>query len=150
MLLALTLVGPRWWLLTTDPSSGDRVQIAPWGAGPFAYDQSLYMPNIRDAFDGRLPVTQPYGGGDRDTPSQTGAVWLQGIGSLGDVTGDIFSAFALVTTLMALAAFLAFYALCAELTGSRWAALGLMLVGLFFTYVVTVTGGSSRCIAGRF
>lgn len=141
VLLALTLIGPRWWLLATDPASGDRAQIAPWGAGPFAYDQSLYMPNIRDAFDGRLPVTQPYGGGDRDTPAQTGAYWLQAIGSLGHVTGDIFSAFALVTTLMALAAFLAFYALCFEITGSRWAAVVFMLGALFFTYVMTVTGG---------
>ena len=141
ILLALTLIGPRWWLLATDPASGDRAQIAPWGAGPFAYDQSLYMPNIRDAFDGRLPVTQPYGGGDRDTPAQTGAYWLQAIGSLGDVTGNIFSAFALVTTLMAVAAFLLFYAFCVGVTGSRWGALVFMMGALFFTYVMTVTGG---------
>lgn len=141
ILLALALVGPRWWLLATSPAQGDRVQISPWGAGPFAYDQSLYMPNIRDAYDGQLPVTQPYGGGEVDTPAQTGSFWLQAIGSLGEVTGGIFSAFALVTTLMAILAFIALYALGISVTGSRLASLAFIAVALFFTYIMTVTGG---------
>ena len=141
ILLTLSIVGPRWWLLTTEPSQGDRVQLSPWGAGAFAYDQTLYLPNIRDSYDGRLTLGAPYAAGDPDTPAQTGAYWLQAIGLLGRATGSIFSALALAVTLTLLIAFLALYALGVEVSGSRWGSIAFMLCAMFFTYVVTLTAG---------
>lgn len=143
LLLAAMLVGPRWWLLATDPAEGDRVQLSPWGAGTFGYDQSLYTPNIRQAFDGRLPLSSLYGEGGDDTPVQTGSFWLAGIGLLGRATGGIFSSLALVTTLAAIAAFVLFYAMGIELTGSRWAAIAVMPIAMMGVEVVTQADGIS-------
>jgi hypothetical protein len=143
LVLAAMLVGPRWWLLATDPSEGDRVGLSPWGAGTFGYDQSLYTPNIRQAFDGRLPLSSLYGEGGDDTPVQTGSFWLASIGLLGRATGGIFSSLALVTTLAAFAAFVLFYAMGIELTGSRWAAIAVMPIAMMGVEVITQADGIS-------
>ena len=143
LLLAGMLTGPRWWLLATDPPDGERVQLSPWGAGTFGYDQSLYTPNIRQAYDVRLPLSSLYGDGGDDTPLQTGSLWLAGIGLLGHATGGIFSSLAVVTTLAALAAFLLFYAMGVELTGSRRAAIAIMPIAMMAVEVITQADGIS-------
>lgn len=139
LLLAAMLVGPRWWLLATDPAEGDRVQLSPWGAGTFGYDQSLYTPNIRQAFDGRWTIGGLYAFGDDRAPVQTGAIWMQTIGLLGRATGDIFSSLALVTTVAAVAAFLLFYSMGVTLTRSRFAAIAAMPIALLCVQAVTQT-----------
>jgi hypothetical protein len=143
LMLAVMLTGPRWWLLATDPAEGDRVQLSPGGAGTFGYDQSLYTPNIRQAYDGRLPLSSLYGEGGVDTPVQTGSLWLAGIGLLGRATGGIFASLALVTTLAAITAFLLFYAMGVELTGSRLAAIAVMPIAMLGVEVITQANGIS-------
>lgn len=135
--LGVVLLAPRWYLLATSPSSGERVQLSPWGAGTFGYDQALYTPNIRQAFDGRWPIREWFGRGDNDTPVQTGALWLELIGWLGHLTGDIFSSLALVMTIAAIAAFLLFYALGVHTTRSRIAAIAVMPIALLCVQAVT-------------
>jgi hypothetical protein len=139
LLLAAMLAGPRWWLLATDPSEGDRVQLSPWGAGTFGYDQSLYTPNIRQAYDGRWTIGGLYAYGDDGAPVQTGAIWMQTIGLLGRATGDIFSSLAIVTTVAAIAAFLLLYAMGVTLTRSRFAAIAAMPIALLCVQAVTQT-----------
>lgn len=141
LLLAGMLSGQSWWLLATDPPEGERVLLSPWGGGVAQLDQTLYLPNIRQAYDGRLPLSSFVGEYGDNTPVQTGSLWLAGIGLLGHATGGIFSSLALVTTLVAVVALLLFYAMAFELTRSRFAAIALMPVAMLGVQIITQAMG---------
>ena len=139
--LAAVLVFPRWWVVASDPSEGARVPISPYGAGTIGYDESLYTPSIRQAFDGEIPVSDPYLLNHRDGTPQRNAMPHEAIGLVGRMTGDPFSALAIVTTAAAVAALLLLYAMLYRLTGSRWAAAALVPIVLMAIHVLNHAEG---------
>jgi hypothetical protein len=139
--LAALLITPRWWVLSTTPDSGARVPISPWGASRIGYDEALYAPSIRQAFDGKLPVTDPYLVNHQDAPPQPTALWQEVIGVFGRVTDDPFTSMAIVTTIAGLAALVLLYFLALHLTGSRWAAIAVLPVALMWIQVLNEANG---------
>ena len=141
LLLTAFLAGPRWWLLTTSPAEGARVQVAPWAASDMGYDLALFAPAIRDAYDGSASLWSRYDPGNEDTPTPPGTPWLYAIGLLGRATGDSFSALAIVTTLTALASLLLLYALALELTDVRWISAAVLPIAVMAIGVVVQAHG---------
>jgi hypothetical protein len=119
-LLAALLVAPRWWLLTTDPPDGVRVQVSPFGADYQGTDESDYDIVTARAFRGDLPVRDPLIT-DHSGDPQGAAFWEEAIGTLSRPLGSIFVGLAIAATLAALAGFLLLYALAWQATRS-WAA----------------------------
>ncbi len=142
LLLAATLVAPRWWLLWSDPPEGVRTQVNPGGTYGIGHDESYYVPGIRSAFEGRLPVTDPYLVDHQDAPPETTALWQEVVGVLAHATGgNIFYALAILATLAALATFILFYVLALQLTGSKPAAIAVMLITVAYVQVFYQAGG---------
>ncbi len=141
LLLTAFLAGPRWWLLTTAPPEGARVQVSPWAASDMGYDLALFAPSIRDAYDGSVSINTLYDASRDDVPTPPGIPWLYAIGVIGRATGDPFSALALVTTLTALASLLFLYVLAYELTGNRWAAAAVLPVVVMAIGIFVQAGG---------
>ncbi len=136
LFLAMILVGPRWWLLTTEPPRGVRIPISVH----VATDEAQEASTIRQAYDGKLPVRDPYLVNHRNGPLQAGALWQEAIGVFGHVTGDPYSALTIATTLMAVAAFVLLYALSLQLTGSRWAAVAVLPIAFASIQIVSQAG----------
>ncbi|MBI5283802.1 MAG: hypothetical protein HY874_01795 [Chloroflexi bacterium] len=141
LLLTAFLAGPRWWLLSSSPSDGARVQVAPWAASDMGYDLALFAPAIRDAYDGSATLWSRYDPSNEDTPTPPGTPWLYVIGLLGRATGDPFSALAIVTALMALSALLLLYALALELTDVRWISAAVLPIAVMAIGVVVQAHG---------
>ncbi len=141
LLLTAAVAGPRWWLLSTSPPEGQRIQVAPWAASDMGYDLALFSPYIRDAFDGDTTLHAAFNLGDRDLSTPPGSLWLAAIGAVGRITGDPFSGLALVTTLTAAAALLLLYVLALALTGSRLAAAAALPLAALFVGVIVQAGG---------
>ena len=130
LLLAAVVIVPRWWVLTTSPSEGERSPVAVWGASRIGYDESLYTSGIRQAYDGEVPIRDAYFQNQDDAPPQPTALWQEAIALLAHATGGIFTSMALVTTLAAVAALLLLYTMAFEATGSRLAALAALPIAL--------------------
>jgi hypothetical protein len=128
LLLALMIVAPRWWSLAAGAADGTRVPVSPYGAGAIGYDESLYTVSIRDAYDGQLPLRDPYLVNHQDGAPQRSAMPHIVIGVLGRATGGPFTSLALVTTACAIAALLLLYTLNVQIIGSRFAAAALLPV----------------------
>jgi hypothetical protein len=142
LLFAALIVFPRWYLLWTDSPEGVRVQISPGGAYGIGWDEPLYVPGMRQAYDGTLPVRDAYLVDGQDEPPLTFAWWQEGIGLLGHATGgDIFYAFALVATAAALSGFALLYAMAFGLTRSRIAAVAVIPIALVLAQVIYQAGG---------
>ena len=141
LLLAATLVFPRWWVLASSPEDGARVPISSYGAGAIGYDESLYTPSIRNAFDGRVPVSDPYLENHRGVPPQRSAVPHEVIGGLGRLVGGPFEGLAVATTLAAAAGLVLLYALLYRITESRWAAIALIPIVLVAIHVLNQAEG---------
>ena len=109
----MVLVGPRWYFLATDPPEGVRVQTNVFGAGSIGLDEGLYGTLVRDAYDGELPIRDPYLSDDSGSVPQTGVFWNVVVGTLGRPLGSDARAMALVTTIAALATFVLLYILSA-------------------------------------
>jgi hypothetical protein len=143
ILLAVVLVAPRWWLLWTDPDEGVRTQVNPGGAFGIGQDESSYVPGMREAFEGRLPVIDPYLVDHQDGPPQTFAWWSEAIGVFAHVTGgDIFYAFAIVATVAAVATFLLLYALAFRITRSQIGAVAVMFIAVMYVEILQQANGS--------
>jgi hypothetical protein len=112
-----------------------RIPVTVWGAGDMGSDEALQATTIRDAYDGELPVRTPHLANHDGSP-QAGAGWQQFIGIGGHVFGGPFRSLAVVTTLMAFAAFAALYALAYRLTSSRFAAIAILPIAVLFAHVV--------------
>jgi hypothetical protein len=142
LLLATVLVAPRWWLLTTDPPAGVRTQVNPGGTFGIGHDEAYYIPGIRSAYEGRLPVTDPYLVNHQDGPPQTAAFWQEAVGILAHATaGNIFLALAIVASCAAVATFLLLYALALQLTGSRAAAIAALFIIMAYVEVYGQAAG---------
>ena len=141
LLLAGTLVFPRWWVLASSPEDGARVPISPYGAGAIGYDESLYTPSIRHSFDGRVPVSDPYLENHRGAPPQRSAIPHEVIGTVGRAVGGPFEGLAVATTLAAAAGLVLLYALLYRITGSRWAAVALIPIVLVAIHVLNQAEG---------
>ncbi|MBI5289203.1 MAG: hypothetical protein HY873_09560 [Chloroflexi bacterium] len=129
------LVMPRWWLLLTSPDDGVRVQVNAWGASGIGLDEALYGALERDAYDGEIPIRDPFLVDARGAP-QTGSFWNIAIGGLARVVGGTAEALAVATAVAAVAAFLLYYALAWRLTGSRLMAMSAMGLSLALLHVV--------------
>ena len=141
LLLAATLVLPRWWVIASDPNDGVRVPISPYGAGAIGFDETLYTSSIRQAYDGQIPVSDPYLETYADSTPQRSAAPHELIGAFGRVTGDPFSALAIVTTIAAVGALLALYVMLYLITGSRLAAVALIPLILMAIHVLNQAEG---------
>jgi hypothetical protein len=141
LVLAAMLVMPRWWLLFTSPGEGERVQASVWGASGIGLDEALYGSMVRDAYDGDLPIRDPFFADPSRSSPQTGSLWNIVIGALGGVFGDTAEAMAVVTTLAAVIAFLLYYALAYRLTGSRLAAVSAIGISLPILYALNRSPG---------
>jgi hypothetical protein len=136
LLLAFLIVFPRWWLLATEPADGERVHINVYGAGSVGLDEALYAALIRDAYDGELPIRDPFLSDDAGVAAQTGSLWQILIGGAGHVLGGIDGSLALATTLATAAALVLFYVLARRIIGSSWATVCAMAIALAALYVV--------------
>jgi hypothetical protein len=142
LLLATVLVAPRWWLLWSDAPEGVRTQVNPGGTFGIGHDEADYIPGIRSAYEGRLPVTDPYLADRQDGPPETTALWQEVVGLLGHATrGNIFYALAIVASLAAAAAFLLFYVFALQLTGSTRAAIAVLLITVAYVQVFYQAAG---------
>ncbi|MBI5288850.1 MAG: hypothetical protein HY873_07745 [Chloroflexi bacterium] len=141
LLLAGTLVFPRWWVLASSPEDGVRIPISPYGAGAIGYDESLYTSSIRHAFDGHVPVSDPYLENHRSVPPQRNAVPHEVIGTVGRVVGGPFEGLAVATTLAAAAGLVLLYTLLYRITESRWAAVALIPIVLVGIHVLNQAEG---------
>lgn len=141
LLLAATLVLPRWWVIASDPSEGVRVPITPYGAGAIGYDETLYTSSVRQAYDGAIPVSDPYLETFADSTPQRSAAPHEAIGLFGRVTGGTFSTLAIVTTIAAVCALLLLYVMLFRITGSRWAAVALIPVILMAIHILNHAEG---------
>ena len=141
LVLAAILVAPRWWMLVSDARDGARVPTSPYAAGAIGYDEALYTASIRDAYDGHIPVRDPFLVNHRDGPPQRSAVPHTLIGLLGRVSGGPFWALAIVTTLAAGAAFVLLYAMMVGLAGSRLVAFALMPIAFVAIHVLNFADG---------
>jgi len=91
---------------------------------------------VRDAYDGSIPIRDPYLADEEGAPPQTASLWNVVIGALGHVFGGTAEAMAVVATAAASAAFLLYYALASRLTGSRWAGMSAMGLSLALLHLV--------------
>ena len=148
IVFAALLAGPRLWLAATDPPDGVRIAFTPWGGSNMGSDETLYMPTIRDAYDGHIPVSDTFLIEHQDDTPQGGTAVQTAIGVLGHATGGPTRAFLLVTTLCALATFALFYILTLEWTGSRFAALAVIPVVLLAVHVFNRATDSCRSATG--
>ncbi len=141
--LALTaaLAGPRWYLLATSPPDGSRIQVSPWAASDIGYDLALYSAPIRYAYDGSASFAAYYEPGSHSRATPEGVPWLEVIGLFGRVTGSPFSALAVVTTLLTLAAMLLLYALALELTGDARMAALIVPIAVLAIGIIVKAGG---------
>jgi hypothetical protein len=136
LLLAAALVSPRWWLLWTDPSEGVRTQVNPGGIYGVGQDETFYIPGIRQAYEGSIPIRDPYLADHGSEPPEATALWQEVTGLFAHMTGgDIFYALALVTSLAALATFVLYYAIAFQITGRSWVAVAAMLVTVIYVQV---------------
>lgn len=133
--LGALLVAPRWWMLATDPSEGVRIPITVSGGSDLSSDEALQFTTIRDAYDGELPVRSPHLANHADDALQAGAGWQEFIGLAGHLFGGPFESLAVVTTLMALAAFATLYLLTYHVTSSRLAAVAALPLAVLFAQV---------------
>ncbi len=138
---AALLAGPRWWLLLTSPDEGSRVMLSPWGGSNLASDEALYMPTIRRAYDGDLPVSDTYRAGARDDLAQGGSGVQEAIGIFGHLTGGPDVAVVVAATLFAVAAMALLYLLAFEWTGSRFVALSMIPVTLLAVQILNDADG---------
>jgi len=142
LVLAGLLVAPRWWTLAGGAGDGERVSVSPYAAGAVGYDEALYTASVRAAFDGAIPVRDPFLINHRDSgPPQRSAIPHALIGATGSLLGDPFVALSLFTTVSAVVAMLVLYALMLTLTGSRLAAVALLPAALFAVHVLNFAGG---------
>ncbi len=141
LLLAATLVLPRWWVIASDPAEGVRVPLSPYGAGAIGYDETLYTSSVRQAYDGQIPVSDPYLETHADSTPQRSAAPHELIGVFGRVTGNTFSALAIATTIAAVCALLALYVMLYRITGSRLAAVALIPLILMAIHVLNQAEG---------
>lgn len=141
LLLAATLVLPRWWVIAADPGEGVRVPLSPYGAGAIGYDETLYTSSVRQAYDGQIPVSDPYLETYADSTPQRSAAPHELIGVFGRVTGDTFSALAIATTIAAVCALLALYVMLYRITGSRLAAVALIPLILMTIHILNQAEG---------
>ncbi len=141
LLLAATLVFPRWWVLASSPEDGARVPISPYGAGAIGYDESLYTPSVRDAYDGDFFVSDPYLENHRAAPPQRSAMPHIAIGTLARLVGGPFEGLAVSTTLAAAVALVLLYALMYRITRSRLAAVALIPIVLVAIHVLNHAEG---------
>ncbi|MEX2227311.1 MAG: hypothetical protein WEB52_12770 [Dehalococcoidia bacterium] len=141
LLLAALLVAPRWWTFVSDPDDGARVSISPYAAGAVGYDEALYAASIRDAFEGEVPIRDPFLVNHRDGSPQRSSIPHTVIGAAGRVTGGPFASLAIATTVAALAALVLLYALMLGITGSRFAALVLMPIVILAVHVLNFADG---------
>jgi hypothetical protein len=142
LLLAMVLVAPRWWLLWSDPSEGVRTQVNPGGTFGVGQDESFYIAGVRSAFEGRLPLTDPYLVDGQNRPPQPSAFWEEFVGVLGHATGgNIFYALAIVTSLAAVLGFGLFYAFAQQITASKRAAVVAMLITVAYVQTLQQAGG---------
>ena len=142
LLLAVVLVAPRWWLLTTDPSAGVRTQVNPGGTFGIGHDEAYYIPGIRSAYEGRLPVTDPYLVDRQGGPPETTAWWQEAVGLLAHATGgNIFRALAILASAAAVATFILLYVLALQLTASRRAAIVVLFITVAYVQVFQQSSG---------
>ena len=134
VVLGAVLVFPRWWMLATQPDSGVRVPVTVWGASNMGSDEALQTTTIRDAYDGELPVRTPHLA-NHDGSLQAGAGWQEFVGITGRVFGGPFESLAVVTSILAIGAFAALYALSYRLTSSRLAAVAILPIATLFAHV---------------
>lgn len=139
--LAALLAAPQWWLRATDPPEGVRSAVSPYSGSDEGFDLALYAPNIRQAYDGELPIADYYSGSSDEVSTQSGAVWLELTGWLGHVTGGIYNALLVLTTLAAIAIFVSLYTLAFRITGSRLLAVALLPVALAAVQVMKFSDG---------
>lgn len=139
--LAGLLVAPQWWLRATDPSEGVRAVISPYASSDEGFDLALYVPNIRQAYDGELPIADYYAGGSQEVSTQSGVVWLELTGWLGHATGGIDNALLAVTTVAAVAILVSLYALAFRVTSSRLLAVALLPIALASVEVMKFSDG---------
>lgn len=139
--LAALLVGPRWWLRYSSPPEGTRVSINPWGGSNLSSDETLYLPTIRRAYDGDLPVSDTYIASNRGGDPQAGAAFQEVIGILGHLTGGPALALLLVVTVFAVAGMIMLYALAVEWTGAPLTAAAVIAAAFLAVYVLDRADG---------
>ncbi|HXK33490.1 MAG TPA: hypothetical protein VNM91_05685 [Dehalococcoidia bacterium] len=139
--LGALLVAPQWWLRATDPDEGVRAVLSPYASSDEGFDLALYAPNIRQAYDGELPIVDYYAGGSDEVSTQSGAAWLELTGWLGHAAGGIYNALLAVTTLAAAATFVSLYALAFRVTGSRLLAVAVLPIALASAEVLKFSDG---------
>lgn len=135
------LVLPRWWMVTTEPDDGVRVPLSPWGAGALGYDEALYAASIRQAYEGHLPVSDPYLAGHADDVADTNALPHYAVALVGRAAGGMFEGLAATSTLALIAALAAFYALAYQVTRSRAAAVAAVLISVAAVQVFNQADG---------
>lgn len=128
-LLAALIVAPRWWLLSTDPPSGARVLVSPWGAYHQGADEAEYAVVTRRAYEGDLPVRDPVLAGHAQPP-QSDALPQEVVGTLSRPFDDMFVGIAIAVTIAAFLGFLLLYAVAAEAAPPLLAAASLPIVAL--------------------
>ena len=133
--LGALLVFPRWWMLSTDPAEGVRVPVSVFAAYGMGSDEALQTTTIRDAYDGELPVRSPHLVNHRNDSLQAGAGWQQFVGIAGHVFGGPFESLAVITSVMAVAAFVMLYVLAYGLTGSRLAGAAVLPLAALFAHM---------------
>jgi hypothetical protein len=138
-LLAMLLVSPRWWLLATDPATGVRVQVSPWGAGHQGSDEAEYDIVTQRAYQGDLPVRDPLLSG-HSQPPQGNAFWQELIGTLSRPFPSIFPGIALAATIASFLGFLLLYALAFSVVRS-WIAISFLPIATVVAQVYTQAEG---------
>ncbi|HXK32686.1 MAG TPA: hypothetical protein VNM91_01570 [Dehalococcoidia bacterium] len=132
---------PRWWMVTTEPGEGVRVPLSPWGAGPLGYDEALYASSIRQAYEGQLPVSDPYLVGHAGDVADTNALPHYAVALTGRAVGGMFEGLAVASTLALVAALVLLYTLACRLTRSRVAAVASVLISLAAVQVFNEADG---------
>lgn len=132
---------PRWWMVTTEPDEGVRVPLSPWGAGPLGYDEALYASSIRQAYEGQIPVSDPYLVNHAGDVADTNALPHYAIALTGRAVGGMFEGLAFAATLALVAAVVLLYALAYRLTGSRTAGVASVLISLAAVQVFNQADG---------
>jgi hypothetical protein len=138
-LLAMLLVAPRWWLLATDPASGVRVQVSPWGAGHQGSDEAEYDIVTQAAHQGDLPVRDPLLSG-HSQPPQGNAFWQELIGVMSRPFPSIFPGIAVAATIASFVGFLMLYTLAFSAVKS-WIAAALLPVAAVVAQIYTQAEG---------
>ncbi|HYM16158.1 MAG TPA: hypothetical protein VEZ14_11410, partial [Dehalococcoidia bacterium] len=138
-LLALLIAAPRWYLLATQPSSGVRVQVSPWGADHQGSDEAEYQIITQRAFLGDLPVRDPVLSGHAQAP-QGNAFWQEAIGTLSRSFSSIFPGIAVAVTLASFVGFLLLYAIAFDAVRS-WIAAAFLPIAALVAQVYTQAEG---------